>query len=56
MLIVTAQTSEALLLASRNLKAVDVRTVSELDPVSLIAFDKVVITVPALRELEKWLG
>ncbi|HEX5313530.1 MAG TPA: 50S ribosomal protein L4 [Gammaproteobacteria bacterium] len=55
-LIVTAQTSEALLLASRNLKAVDVRAVRELDPVSLIAFDKVAVTVPALRELEKWLG
>jgi large subunit ribosomal protein L4 len=55
-LIVTEEMSENLFLASRNLHKVDVRDVQGVDPVSLIRFDKVVITVPALKKFEEILG
>ena len=40
-------------LASRNLQGADVRDVPAVDPVSLIRAKKVLITVPALRQLEE---
>ena len=43
-LIITSDVDENLFLAARNLHKVDVRDVAGIDPVSLIAFDKVVIT------------
>jgi large subunit ribosomal protein L4 len=52
-LIVTEEVSENLYLASRNLHKVDVCDTAALDPVSLINFDKVVITVAALKKLEE---
>ena len=55
-LIVTEGENENLLLASRNVHWADVRAHDRLDPVSLIAYDKVVITVPALRRLEERLA
>lgn len=55
-LIVTEEMSENLFLASRNLHKVDVRDVQGVDPVSLIRFDKVVVTVPALKKFEEILG
>ena len=51
-LIVTEEVDENLFLAARNVKAVDVRDVDAIDPVSLISYDKVLITVPALKKLE----
>lgn len=55
-LIVTPQFDENLMLASRNLYNVDVRPVSEVDPVSLIGFGKVLITADALKSLEEKLA
>jgi large subunit ribosomal protein L4 len=55
-LIVADEVTENLYLASRNLHKVDVRDVHGVDPVSLIAFDKVVITVQALKKFEEMLG
>ncbi len=55
-LIVTAEMDENLLLASRNLYHVDARSVQEVDPVSLIGFDKVIITSGALKALEEKLA
>jgi len=55
-LIVTEEVNENLYLASRNLHKVDVRDVQGVDPVALIGFDKVVITVPALKKFEEILG
>ena len=55
-LIVTAELDENLVLAVRNLYKVDVLAESELDPVSLIAFDKVVITEAAVKKLEERLA
>ncbi len=55
-LIVSENVSENLYLASRNLHKVDVRDVQGVDPVSLIRFDKVVVTVAALKKFEEILG
>lgn len=55
-LIVSEEVNENLYLASRNLHKVDVRDVQGVDPVSLVAFDKVMITVPALKKFEEMLG
>ena len=55
-LIVTAEVEENLFLAARNLYKVDVRDVQGIDPVSLIAFEKVLITADAVKQLEEALA
>ena len=55
-LIVSDQIDKNLYLASRNLHKVDVRDVDGVDPVSLIGFKKVLMTVPALKKLEGMLA
>lgn len=55
-LIVTEDVTENLYLASRNIYKVDVRDAAAVDPVSLINFDKVVVTVAALKKLEEILA
>ncbi|MEL7286873.1 MAG: 50S ribosomal protein L4, partial [Pseudomonadota bacterium] len=45
-----------LILQSRNLYKVDTRDVAGIDPVSLIAFDKVLITAAAVKQLEEALA
>ena len=55
-LIVVEEVQEDLYLASRNLHRVDVRDIQGVDPVSLIGFDKVVVTVAALKKLEEALS
>ena len=55
-LIVTSEVDENLYLAARNLPKVDIRDASGVDPVSLIAFEKVLVTVPALKQLEEALA
>jgi len=52
-LIVTEEVNENLYLASRNLHKVEVCDASALDPVSLINFNKVLVTVAALKKLEE---
>lgn len=47
---------EKLYLASRNLPDVEVLEVTALDPVSLVRYDQVVMTVAAVRRLEEKLG
>jgi large subunit ribosomal protein L4 len=47
---------EKLYLASRNLPNVEVLEVTALDPVSLLRYDQVVMTVAAVRRLEEKLG
>ena len=51
-LIVVDGPDENLLLAARNLYRVDVRDASQVDPVSLMAFDKVLISSVAVKRLE----
>ncbi|MEP0201549.1 MAG: 50S ribosomal protein L4 [Halioglobus sp.] len=55
-LIVSDEVAENLYLASRNLHKVDVRDVDAIDPVSLIAYDKVIVTVAAVKKIEEMLG
>lgn len=55
-LIVTAEFDEDLALAARNLHWTTYIEASQLNPVSLIAFDRVLITVPALKHVEERLG
>ena len=55
-LIITESFDENLILASRNLYGVDARALSEADPVSLIGYEKVVITSAALKALEEKLA
>ncbi|TNH03789.1 50S ribosomal protein L4 [Testudinibacter sp. TR-2022] len=55
-LIITADLDENLFLAARNLYKVDVRDVQAIDPVSLIAFEKVVITADAVKQIEEMLA
>jgi len=55
-LLITEGFDENLMLASRNLYHVDARALSEIDPVSLIGYDKVVITSAALKALEEKLA
>lgn len=55
-LIVAEEVDRNLYLASRNIPNVDVRDVAGTDPVSLLAYEKVMVTVPALRRFEELLG
>jgi large subunit ribosomal protein L4 len=55
-LIITDKVEENLYLAARNLHKVDVRDVAAIDPVSLIGFSKVLVTVEALKQLEEMLA
>jgi len=55
-LIVHDDPDENLYLAARNLNKVDVVDTAIADPVSLLAFDKVLITVGALRQFEEKLA
>ena len=56
LMIVTAEVDENLFLAARNLYKVDVRDVAGIDPVSLIAFDKVLMTADAVKQIEEMLA
>ena len=55
-LIVSESVDQNLYLAARNLPHVDVRDVQASDPVSLIAYDKVLMTVSAVKKFEEMLG
>jgi len=55
-LIVTTEVDENLFLSTRNLYKVDVRDVQGIDPVSLIAFEKVLMTAAAVKQLEEALA
>ena len=55
-LIIVDEVNEPLYLAARNLHRVDVRDINGIDPVSLVGFDRVMITVSALKKLEETLA
>jgi len=55
-LIISETVEQNLYLAARNLPHVDVRDVQASDPVSLIAYDKVLMTVSAVKKFEEMLG
>ncbi len=55
-LIVTNEVDENLYLAARNIPHVNVLGTNEVDPVSLIAFDKVIMSVEAAKQFEEALA
>ena len=55
-LIVAEQVEKNLYLAARNLHKVDVLDAEAIDPVSLIGFEKVLCTVPAMKQIEGMLS
>lgn len=55
-LIVVKEVSENMFLASRNLYHVDVRDTAHIDPVSLMAYEKVLMTVDAVKHFEESLA
>jgi large subunit ribosomal protein L4 len=55
-LIVTEAFEENLALAARNLHWTTYIDANQINPVSLVAFDKVLITVPALKRVEERLA
>ncbi|WP_432696861.1 50S ribosomal protein L4 [Marinobacterium sp. YM272] len=52
-LLITEDVEQNLYLAARNVPHVDVRDAAGIDPVSLVGFEKVLITVPALKKIEE---
>ncbi|CAL4325293.1 50S ribosomal protein L4 [Buchnera aphidicola (Eriosoma grossulariae)] len=54
-LIIIDKTDKNLFLASRNLYKTDVKYANSIDPVSLIAFKRIVITVDAIKKIEEML-
>lgn len=55
-LIVTEELNENLYLGVRNIPKVDVIDINEIDPYSLIGFDKVLMTKAAVEKVEAWLS
>lgn len=55
-LIITDELDMNTFLAARNLPHVDILDVAAVDPVSLVGFEKVIITVDAVKKFEELLG
>ena len=55
-LIVLGDDNENVYLASRNIAGVYTIDASGIDPVSLVASDKVILTVDAVKKIQEWLG
>lgn len=55
-LIVTDTGDEKLYLSARNLPHVEVTDVAGLTPVDLVGFEKIIVTVGAIRSIEEWLS
>jgi len=54
-LIITKKLDNNLMLASRNLKKIDVLEVDYIDPYSLIQFDRIVMTIDVVKKIEEML-
>ncbi len=55
-MIILENVDEKIYLAARNLPGVDIRDTAGIDPVSLINYETIVVTVPAIKQIEEWLG
>ena len=55
-LIIVEELDENLILAARNLYLIDVRDSMDVDPASLIAYDKVIVSSAALKKIEERLS
>lgn len=56
LLIVSDSVSENLYLSARNIPNLDVRDVTSTDPVSLVGFDKIMMTVSAVKKFDEVLA
>ena len=54
-LIITEAVDEAIYLSTRNLPHIEIRDVAAIDPVCLVDAENVLITVPALKQIEELL-
>lgn len=52
-LIVTQEVDENLYLSARNMRKIDACDVTAVDPVSLVGYQKILMTVPALKKIEE---
>ncbi|MFT5260656.1 MAG: large subunit ribosomal protein L4 [Gammaproteobacteria bacterium] len=52
-LIVTATADTNLALSARNVKHIDTMVANQIDPVSLVAYDKVIMTADALKQIDE---
>ncbi|CAL1329140.1 50S ribosomal protein L4 [Candidatus Providencia siddallii] len=55
-LIVTAKLNKNLFLASRNLHNVDVCSSDKINPINLITFNKIILTIDAIKKIEEMLS
>jgi large subunit ribosomal protein L4 len=55
-LIISEEANDNLYLSARNIPYVDVRDVQGSDPVSLLSYDKILITVSSIKKFEELLG
>lgn len=55
-LIIADDINTSLFLAARNLPKVKVINVEAINPVDLIGYEKVLLTLPAIKAIEEWLG
>ncbi len=55
-LLIVHELDDNLYLAARNLRGVDTALVNGLDPVRLMQFDRVLLTLPAVQQIEAWLS
>jgi large subunit ribosomal protein L4 len=55
-LIITSEWNPNLYLSARNIPKIDVRQAPNVDPVSLVKYQNVVMTVDAVRKFEEVLG
>jgi len=55
-LIIDTELDSNVFLASRNIPGVYVLTVDQLDPVSLVGADKVIVTTAAVTRMQEWLA
>ncbi|MGP1931660.1 MAG: 50S ribosomal protein L4 [Arsenophonus sp.] len=55
-LIISTNIEEKLFLAARNLYKVDICNAIDINPFSLVAFNKIIITVDAVKKIEEILG
>ena len=55
-LVIVEDLDENLILAARNVYGIDVRDNTDIDPASLIAYEKVVVTSAALKKIEERLA
>jgi len=54
--IVTDEPTDDLFLSARNLKNVNVLEINDLNPVSLVGSENVIMTVGAVQKIEEMLG